>query len=125
MTAREDQKRRASTPVEAALLLTVFFFGTNFTAVKIVVESVPPILFAATRFTLAGLLLLFLLRFVEQGISLRRADFLAVLGLGVVGVTLTQTVFTLGVSLTVLMPTGQYDPARLINIGSHRFSFKP
>ena len=105
MTAREEPKRRASTPVEAALLLTVFFFGTNFTAVKIVVESVPPILFAATRFTLAGLLLLFLLRFVEQGISLRRADFLAVLGLGIVGVTLTQTVFTLGVSLTTAANT--------------------
>ena len=105
MTVREEPKRRASTPVEAALLLTVFFFGTNFTAVKIVVESVPPILFAATRFTLAGLLLLFLLRFVEQGISLRRADFLAVLGLGIVGVTLTQTVFTLGVSLTTAANT--------------------
>lgn len=105
MTVREESKRRASTPVEAALLLTVFFFGTNFTAVKIVVESVPPILFAATRFTLAGLLLLFLLRFVEQGISLRRADFLAVLGLGIVGVTLTQTVFTLGVSLTTAANT--------------------
>lgn len=105
MTVREEPKRRASTPVEAALLLTVFFFGTNFTAVKIVVESVPPILFAATRFTLAGLLLLFLLRFVEQGISLRRTDFLAVLGLGIVGVTLTQTVFTLGVSLTTAANT--------------------
>lgn len=105
MTVREEPKRRASTPVEAALLLTVFFFGTNFTAVKIVVESVPPILFAATRFTLAGLLLLFLLRFVEQGIRLRRTDFLAVLGLGIVGVTLTQTVFTLGVSLTTAANT--------------------
>ena len=52
------KKRRASPLVEASLLLTVFFFGTNFTAVKLVVESVPPILFAATRFTLAGLLLL-------------------------------------------------------------------
>ena len=52
------EKRRASPLVEVSLLLTVFFFGTNFTAVKLVVESVPPILFAATRFTLAGLLLL-------------------------------------------------------------------
>jgi hypothetical protein len=53
---RQEAKRPAL--VEASLLLTVFFFGTNFTAVKYVVESVPPILFAATRFTLAGLLLL-------------------------------------------------------------------
>jgi hypothetical protein len=31
----------------------------------------------------------------------------------------------LGASLTVLMPTGQYDPARLINPGNHRWGFKP
>ena len=105
MTPRERPKRRASTPVEAALLLTVFFFGTNFTAVKVVVESVPPILFAATRFTLAGLLLLLFVPFLGSENRLRRADFLPVLGLGVVGITLTQTVFTLGVSLTTAANT--------------------
>ena len=105
MTRSEEPKRRASTPVEASLLLTVFFFGTNFTAVKYVVESVPPILFAATRFTLAGLLLLIILRLFEPGSRLRREDFLPVLGLGVVGVTLTQTVFTIGVSLTTAANT--------------------
>ena len=31
----------------------------------------------------------------------------------------------LGVSLTVVPPLGQYDPATLINIGTHRWSFKP
>jgi len=30
-----------------------------------------------------------------------------------------------GVSLTVIAPTGQYDPRRLVNIGSNRWSFKP
>jgi drug/metabolite transporter (DMT)-like permease len=105
VTTKEERRRRASPSVEAALLLTVFFFGTNFTAVKIVVESVPPILFAASRFTLAGLLLLLLVRFVDSESRLRREDFLRVLGLGVVGVTLTQTVFTLGVSLTTAANT--------------------
>jgi hypothetical protein len=31
----------------------------------------------------------------------------------------------LGVSLKVVAPTGQYDPTRLINLGSNRWSFKP
>ena len=32
---------------------------------------------------------------------------------------------TLGASLVVIAPTGQYDPAKLINIGSNRWAFKP
>jgi hypothetical protein len=31
----------------------------------------------------------------------------------------------LGASVTVLIPSGQYDPARLINNGNNRWSFKP
>jgi drug/metabolite transporter (DMT)-like permease len=99
------EKRRASPLVEVSLLLTVFFFGTNFTAVKYVVESVPPILFAATRFTLAGLLLLPLALLSGPGGRLARRDILPLLGLGLVGVTVTQTVFTIGVSLTTAANT--------------------
>jgi hypothetical protein len=32
---------------------------------------------------------------------------------------------TLGASVTVVVPTGQYDPLKLVNIGSNRWSFKP
>ncbi len=32
---------------------------------------------------------------------------------------------TLGASLWIVAPTGQYDPAKLINLGSNRWSFKP
>ncbi len=105
MTANREPKARRPALVEASLLLTVFFFGTNFVAVKLVVESVPPILFAAARFTLAGLLLLALSRIVEPNSRLAREDILPVLGLGIVGVTLTQTVFTIGVSLTTAANT--------------------
>jgi drug/metabolite transporter (DMT)-like permease len=99
------EKRRASLRVEASLLFTVFFFGTNFVAVKHVVESVPPILFAAVRFTFAGVLLWLLLRFVEPETRLRHEDFMPLLGLGIVGVTLTQSVFTIGVSMTTAANT--------------------
>jgi hypothetical protein len=30
-----------------------------------------------------------------------------------------------GASLQVYVPTGQYDPEKLVNIGTHRFAFKP
>ena len=30
-----------------------------------------------------------------------------------------------GVSLTVMLPLGQYDPAKLVNLGTNRWSFKP
>jgi drug/metabolite transporter (DMT)-like permease len=100
-----SEKRGTSPWVETSLVLTVFFFGTNFVAVKHVVESVPPILFAAVRFTFAGVLLWLLLRLVEPESRLNREDFLPVLGLGVVGVTLTQSVFTVGVSLTTAANT--------------------
>jgi hypothetical protein len=32
---------------------------------------------------------------------------------------------TLGASLTVIAPLGEYDPSKLINIGSNRWAFKP
>jgi drug/metabolite transporter (DMT)-like permease len=98
-------KRRASPLVEVSLLLTAFFFGSNFAAVKLVVESVPPILFAATCFTLAGLLLLPLALLSGPENRLSRRDLLPMLGLGLVGVTLTQTVFTVGVDLTTAANT--------------------
>ncbi len=79
---RQPEGRRSSLIVEASLLLTVIFFGTNFVAVKHVVESVPPILFAAVRFTLAGILLWMLLRIVEPESRLKREDFLPMLGSG-------------------------------------------
>jgi outer membrane putative beta-barrel porin/alpha-amylase len=31
----------------------------------------------------------------------------------------------IGASLTVVMPMGQYDPTKLVNLGSNRWSFKP
>jgi drug/metabolite transporter (DMT)-like permease len=103
MTATEE--RRASVWVEVSLLMTVFFFGTNFVAVKYVVDFVPPLLFAAVRFTVAGLMLYLILRFTEPESRLLRKDLLPIFGLGVVGITVTQSVFTTGVSLTTAANT--------------------
>ena len=104
-TVKEERAPRSTALVEASLVLTVFFFGTNFVAVKLVVADVPPVLFAAARFTLAGSLLFVISRFAERGTRLKRGDILPVLGLGVVGITLTKTVFTVGVGLTTAANT--------------------
>ena len=85
--------------------MTVFFFGTNFVAVKYVVDFVPPLLFAAVRFTVAGTVLWLILRVVEPQSRIPRKELLSIFGLGVVGITLTQSVFTIGVSLTTAANT--------------------
>jgi len=105
VAASETEGRRAVVFAELSLLLTAFFFGTNFVAVKYAVGSVPPLLFAAVRFTVAGLLLWLVLRVFEPESRLSRAEMLPMLGLGIVGITVTQSVFTVGVSLTTAANT--------------------
>jgi hypothetical protein len=60
------------------------------------------------------------------------ADFRARFGINLLGPALTPAEFarrrpstTLGVSVTVIMPTGTYDRTQLVNIGSNRWTFKP
>ena len=60
------------------------------------------------------------------------ADFRARVGVNLLGRALTPTEFagrkpstTLGVSLTVIAPTGTYDRTQLINTGSNRWTIKP
>ncbi|MDP8938761.1 MAG: DMT family transporter [Actinomycetota bacterium] len=100
-----EGRSRASLWVEVSLLMTVFFFGTNFVAVKYVVDFVPPHLFAAVRFTVAGVVLWLILCAVEPQSRIPRKELLPIFGLGVVGITLTQSVFTIGVSLTTAANT--------------------
>ena len=77
----------------------MFFFGTNFVAVKHVVADVPPLLFAAVRFTIAGVLLVGLARVLEPS-HIGRRDLLPMLGLGVVGVAVAQPFLATGVGIT-------------------------
>ena len=99
-------KDRAATLVEASLLLAVLFLGTNPVAVKVAVAEFPPIPFVAMRFTLAGLLLLALVAFLEprDGRPGRR-DLLSLAGVGLVGVGANNVAFTLGVSMTTASET--------------------
>ena len=92
--------RKTSALFEASLLSTAVLLGTNPVAVKYAVGYVPPLPFAALRFVAAGLVLWAILRFFDPEDSLRREDFWAMAGLGVVGVALNNVAFTFGVSMT-------------------------
>jgi drug/metabolite transporter (DMT)-like permease len=93
-------KGKTSLLFEASLLSTAVLLGTNPVAVKYAVGFVPPLPFAAIRFVAAGLVLWVILRLFDPKGGLKREDFLAMAGLGVVGVALNNVAFTFGVSMT-------------------------
>jgi drug/metabolite transporter (DMT)-like permease len=100
--------KKAAVLTEASLILAAVFcfWGLNFAATKYAASSVPPLLLVALRFTMGGLLLLFVLRLLEPGSRLTRKDVLPMASLGCFGVATAQTGFTFGVSLTSAASTG-------------------
>ena len=99
-SVRAKGGRKTSPLFEASLLSTAVLLGTNPVAVKYAVGFVPPLPFAAIRFVAAGLVLWVILRLFDPKGRLRKEDFLAMAGLGVVGVALNNVAFTFGVSMT-------------------------
>jgi drug/metabolite transporter (DMT)-like permease len=98
-TAAEN-RGKASPLFKATLLATAILLDTNPVAVKYAVGYVSPLPFATLRFVVAGLVLWVTLRFFDPKGKLRREDFWAMAGLGVVGVALNNIAFTFGVSMT-------------------------
>jgi drug/metabolite transporter (DMT)-like permease len=93
--------RGATLRVAGPLVLAAVLIGLNFVAIKVAVESIPPLLVGALRFTLGGLLLLCFLRAMGLGGSrLTRRLFLTTLGIGLVGGTLYNITLNEGTSLT-------------------------
>jgi len=92
--------RKVSPLFEVTLLSTALLLGTNPVAVKYAVGYVSPLPFAALRFTLAGLVLLAILRLFDPECRIRQGDFWALAGVGTVGVALNNVAFTFGVSMT-------------------------
>ena len=80
--------------------MAVFLLGTNPVAVKYAVSAFVPLPFVALRFTVAGLLLLGVVRFFGSWGSVERKDLLAMMGVGALGVGATNMLFTSGVNLT-------------------------
>lgn len=85
---------------EASLLLAAIFVGTDFVSVKYALEGFPPLVLVPARYVVAGLLLLAALRYLGKGGGVHRRDLPVLAGLGLVGVSLNQAGYTVGLSLT-------------------------
>lgn len=97
---RKDERSKATHRTELFLLVAVLLLGTNPVAVKYAVSAVAPLPFVALRFTVAGLLLLGATRFLGSAGRVERKDLLPMMGVGAVGVGVTNMLFTSGVNLT-------------------------
>jgi len=84
---------------EVWILLAAYFVGTDVVSVKYALEGFPPLVLMPIRYVLAGLLLLASLRLLRRRIGLAPRDLAALAGLGLVGVSLNQVGYTVGLSL--------------------------
>jgi drug/metabolite transporter (DMT)-like permease len=99
-------ENRAAVATEISLVLAATFWGLNFAATKYAAATIPPLMLVALRFTVGGLLLLFVLRTFEPKSRLRPGDLLPMAALGCFGVATAQTGFTFGLSLSSAGSTG-------------------
>src|SRR5918993_3620111 len=97
---RKDERSKATHRTELFLIMAVLLLGTNPGAVKNAVSAVPPLPFVALRFMVAGLLLLGAVSYLRSGGGVDRKDLLPMMGVGAVGVGMTNMLFTSGVNLT-------------------------
>ncbi len=82
------------------MLLVCLIWGVNFSVTKLALDVIPALPFTAVRFTLASLLLWAIVRATEPPEPLARGELRILVVLGVVGNTLYQTAFVLGLEWT-------------------------
>jgi len=95
---RPRASRRASD--DLAMLLVCLIWGLNFGVTKFALAEIPALPFTAIRFVGASLLLWLVLRLAEGPELLPAGELKRLVVLGLVGNTLYQLAFTLGLSLT-------------------------
>jgi len=97
---------RGLTRQDLGMLAVCLIWGANFTAMKIGMAEMPPLAFTAVRFAVGSVLLWAVLRVVEgkQG-PLPAGSFRKLVWLGVVGNTLYQLAFTLGLDMSTASNT--------------------
>jgi drug/metabolite transporter (DMT)-like permease len=87
-------------PSDFSMLLVCLIWGINFSMLKIGLREVPPFALTAFRYVLATVVLWLVVRWLEPGARVDRKVALQLLGLGVIGNTLYQSGFIVGLTLT-------------------------
>ncbi len=97
---RHAPTARVRHTAEIGALLVMLSWGANVVAVKSAIGDVPPILFAFSRFGLAFLVLLALLRWREGSVGLPRRDVVPLFLLGLAGFGLYQDLWATALGST-------------------------
>jgi drug/metabolite transporter (DMT)-like permease len=87
------------------MLLVVLFWGGNFTFTKLAFVDLPPLAFNAIRFTIGSAMLWLLLQRLEPGGDTPRELWGRLVLLGIIGNTVYQVCFTLGLARTTATNT--------------------
>jgi len=82
------------------MLLSVFIWGNTFPTAKYVLTVLPPPVYAASRYLLAASVLMIVLALREGLQPPRRRDLPGLIGLGLIGITLMQLLWTNALDLT-------------------------
>jgi drug/metabolite transporter (DMT)-like permease len=82
------------------LLFVVLTWGANYGIIKSALQDFSPVLFSAIRFTLCGLLVLLVTYKWEKRITIQRKDLNKVAWVGILGIGVYQTLWSVGLSLT-------------------------
>ena len=82
------------------MLLVTVIWGSNFSISKFALQGVPPLTFSAVRFSVASILLLLIARRMGANATVPRRTLYSLIGLGIVGNTVYQTMFMTGLSMT-------------------------
>jgi drug/metabolite transporter (DMT)-like permease len=85
---------------ELSMLLVCLIWGTNFSVTKLALAEIPPLAFTALRFGASSVLMWAILRLVEGPVDLPDGSWRRLVLLGVVGNTLYQLGFILGLDRT-------------------------
>src|SRR5258706_4159368 len=85
---------------DLALLVVSVIWGANFSANKYALGVLPPLVFSASRFVLASVLLYLTVAIAKPGAPIPPRSMWGLIGLGVVGNTVYQVVFMYGLKTT-------------------------